>query len=330
MTSEFEYTGWTVVASSKELKKKPLRVFYLEVPVVLFRGENHLWALKDQCPHRGVPLSMGQVCNDSIICPYHGWKFNGDGEQLDMPGNPCFSRSRRAIVQPYEVVEEAGLIWLRLNNSCVDHRYIPQIHSSYLFFTVSSSIKADIVDIAENFLDALHTHFIHSGVIRSGKKRRHNCAVTISNVEDGYQTTYIEEKQQSGIITRLFGRYILKSVGRIRYPGIIEIEYYSSKGIELSTVIYINKEQGEKCKLIMRSYLKKRKIPFFIQGLILYSFQYLAFMQDKRILEELYKSQKQDLLYKPIITQCDVMRPYIEKALRNEVFDVRVQQDLML
>ncbi|MCW8933972.1 MAG: Rieske (2Fe-2S) protein [Gammaproteobacteria bacterium] len=330
MISEFKNSEWTVVTSSKELKKTPIRVFFHDVPVVLFRGENHLCALKDQCPHRGAPLSMGQVCNDSIVCPYHGWKFNGAGEHLEMPGNPCFSKTKQDIVQSYEVAEEAGLIWLRLKSDCVSRRYIPQIHSNYSFYTVTTSIKADIIDISENFLDALHTHFVHSGIIRSRNKRRHNCAVTITNVKDGYQATYIEENQQSGIISQLFGKHIYKSVGRIRFPGIIEIEYYSSKGIELSTVIYVNKEQGDKCKLIVRNYLKKQRIPFFMLVSVLFPFQYLAFKQDKLILEELHKSNKEDLLYKPIITQYDVMRPYIEKALRNEICDVKVQHNLML
>lgn len=53
-------------------------------------------------------------------------------------------------------------------------------------------------------------------------------------------------------------------------------------------------------------------------------------MQDKGILEELHKPQQVDLLYMPIVTSYDVMRPYIEKALHNEVCDVRTQQNLML
>ncbi len=330
MNDDRKSSAWTVVASSKELMKSPLRVSCKGISVVLFRSGNHLRALKDQCPHRGLPLSMGCVDGDSIICSYHGWRFNGVGEQLEMPGNPCFSKSTMPIVQAFEAVEDAGLIWLREQSKCISNRFIPEIHTTHSYFTVSTSIRADIIDVSENFLDALHTHFIHSGLIRSRHNKRHNTVVTITNIEDGYQAIYIEKKQQSGFISQLFGRHIIKSVGRIRYPGIIEIEYYSSSCIELSVVIYVNQESSDKCKLIIRSYLKKRKIPFFILASILIPLQYLAFIQDKRILEVLHKSQRQDRSYKPAITQYDVMRPYIEQALRNEICDVRKQVSLLL
>jgi len=43
-------------------------------------------AFKDECPHRKVPLSEGRVERDgSLMCSYHGWKFDGQGQLLDVP-----------------------------------------------------------------------------------------------------------------------------------------------------------------------------------------------------------------------------------------------------
>lgn len=40
----------------------------------------------DQCPHRKVPLSEGRIEDDgSLLCSYHGWRFNGEGETIDVP-----------------------------------------------------------------------------------------------------------------------------------------------------------------------------------------------------------------------------------------------------
>jgi phenylpropionate dioxygenase-like ring-hydroxylating dioxygenase large terminal subunit len=41
---------------------------------------------RDECPHRKVPLSEGRVENDgSLMCSYHGWRFDGTGDLIDVP-----------------------------------------------------------------------------------------------------------------------------------------------------------------------------------------------------------------------------------------------------
>ena len=36
-------------------------------------------AFRDVCVHRGTVLSLGHVAADEIVCPYHGWRYSGDG-----------------------------------------------------------------------------------------------------------------------------------------------------------------------------------------------------------------------------------------------------------
>ena len=40
-------------------------------------GEIHL--VRDICPHRGVPLTKGWVDGEEIVCPYHGLRYNTEG-----------------------------------------------------------------------------------------------------------------------------------------------------------------------------------------------------------------------------------------------------------
>lgn len=43
-------------------------------------------AFVDECPHRKVPLSEGRVEKDgTLLCSYHGWRFEGDGKLVDIP-----------------------------------------------------------------------------------------------------------------------------------------------------------------------------------------------------------------------------------------------------
>src|SRR5688500_8706454 len=78
----------------------PLGTSLLGVPIGLGRdtgGVTH--ALHDLCAHRGTALSLGSVANDEIECPYHGWRFAGDGRCTRIPQlDPSHSIPARARV----------------------------------------------------------------------------------------------------------------------------------------------------------------------------------------------------------------------------------------
>jgi phenylpropionate dioxygenase-like ring-hydroxylating dioxygenase large terminal subunit len=82
---------WYFAATSAELK--PGAQFRREIlgePVMLGRAANgEIFALRDICPHRAVPLSAGRQVDTegaaTIECPYHGWRFGADGQCKHMP-----------------------------------------------------------------------------------------------------------------------------------------------------------------------------------------------------------------------------------------------------
>jgi phenylpropionate dioxygenase-like ring-hydroxylating dioxygenase large terminal subunit len=54
----------------------------LEIPLVIGRDrQGRAFALRDACPHRGMPLSCGHFDGEQIECNYHGWKFDGHSGQ---------------------------------------------------------------------------------------------------------------------------------------------------------------------------------------------------------------------------------------------------------
>ncbi len=68
-----------------------------------------------RCCHRGTTLYFGQVEDDGIRCPYHGWLFAADGQCLDQPCEPDRGRNRASYRQPwYPVVEYHGLVFAYL------------------------------------------------------------------------------------------------------------------------------------------------------------------------------------------------------------------------
>ena len=54
----------------------------LEIPLVVGRDrQGHPFALRDACPHRGMPLHDGHFDGASVECPYHGWTFDAHAGQ---------------------------------------------------------------------------------------------------------------------------------------------------------------------------------------------------------------------------------------------------------
>ena len=71
--------------SGRNLSKATL----LEVPLVLGRtSEGKAFAMRDSCPHRGIPLSYGHFDGKNLQCSYHGWEF-------DACSGRCVCRFRR-------------------------------------------------------------------------------------------------------------------------------------------------------------------------------------------------------------------------------------------
>jgi phenylpropionate dioxygenase-like ring-hydroxylating dioxygenase large terminal subunit len=64
---------WQIAAKSRELARKPRRVFIDGQHLVLFRtASGKVGVIEDRCLHRNAPLSQGRVCGETLQCPYHG------------------------------------------------------------------------------------------------------------------------------------------------------------------------------------------------------------------------------------------------------------------
>ena len=118
---------WHVVAYSTDLV--PGQVYstrLLERDLVGWRdaaGEAHIW--DDLCIHRGARLSKGWIADDTLVCPYHGWRYNGAAECVLIPvapGQPIppkarafpggAARARLRLVVRMTAPDEVILAWL--------------------------------------------------------------------------------------------------------------------------------------------------------------------------------------------------------------------------
>jgi nitrite reductase/ring-hydroxylating ferredoxin subunit len=73
-------------------------------PIVLMCIDGQYHAIRDECPHAGLPLGEGELRGKVITCPYHGYAYNvTNGRNIDFPHDepPC---------RTYPTRVEAGII----------------------------------------------------------------------------------------------------------------------------------------------------------------------------------------------------------------------------
>jgi nitrite reductase/ring-hydroxylating ferredoxin subunit/uncharacterized membrane protein len=88
-----------VMAESDLADSKPTRAVHDNVPLLLVRRGDRLFAMAETCSHFSGPLSEGKLDGDSIVCPYHNSRFAlEDGRVLDGPAvhpQPCLEARAR-------------------------------------------------------------------------------------------------------------------------------------------------------------------------------------------------------------------------------------------
>lgn len=54
--------------------------------IAVILDEGTYYAIDDVCPHQGAPLCDGIVCDRTVTCTWHGWRFSlEDGRWIDNP-----------------------------------------------------------------------------------------------------------------------------------------------------------------------------------------------------------------------------------------------------
>ncbi|UVK37712.1 Rieske 2Fe-2S domain-containing protein [Mesorhizobium sp. AR10] len=228
---------WQAVALSGDVGRKPQRVLFEGTPVVLFRAGGKVNALFDRCPHRLVELSTGKVVGGDIECPYHGWRFDGEGRCTAIPGH--VGKLPHYRVRRYHAIERDGVVFVSAGTPEGE----PYLHcmqgQDVIVRRVRSSTQSTVIDAAENILDATHTHFTHKGLLRGLSARRHAVRVEVTGGEGWVEACYTGEERQQGLISRLLEGERTKTVGRFRYPGIAELEYWGARGLVLATTFHL-------------------------------------------------------------------------------------------
>jgi phenylpropionate dioxygenase-like ring-hydroxylating dioxygenase large terminal subunit len=160
---------WHVVAFSTELTDKPFGFTLLGQEIVVARMDRKVVAFEDLCAHRGTKLSLGQVLEGcELECPYHGWRYNSDGELTLAPQRPDLAAHLRAHVKKYLAEERFGMVWVCLVDE--PHFPLPEFpqwdDTSHKHLPIpANDWKCSAPRRVENYCDFAHLAIVHDKIL---------------------------------------------------------------------------------------------------------------------------------------------------------------------
>jgi phenylpropionate dioxygenase-like ring-hydroxylating dioxygenase large terminal subunit len=115
--SGFLWDFWYPALRSTEIRGLKLATaVLLEVPLVLGRtADGKAFAMRDSCPHRGIPLSYGCFDGQTVECSYHGWRFDAcSGQCVEIPSltNQDKLKVDRIFAGHFPCEERDGYVWV--------------------------------------------------------------------------------------------------------------------------------------------------------------------------------------------------------------------------
>ncbi len=102
----------------------------LNEPVLIARRKDgSVFAIRDICPHRGMPLSYGRFDGTDVECCYHGWTFDGAGRCTCIPALTGHERieAEKIKVRAYPAREQQGGIWVFVGESGGEEVDLPPV-----------------------------------------------------------------------------------------------------------------------------------------------------------------------------------------------------------
>ena len=164
-TTPFIFNCWYVAGFADEIGRTLLARTILGRPLVLYRTEAGTpVAMDDRCIHRSFPLSRSLLDGDTIVCGYHGMRYDCAGRCVEVPSQKHTPQGLG--VRAYKMVERGPLVWIWMGDAAADESQIPDIgHWTCDPRWISSQgyipLKASYIALHENLLDLSHLSFLH-------------------------------------------------------------------------------------------------------------------------------------------------------------------------
>jgi len=162
--------AWYVAGWDAEIDAAPFARTICGVPMVFYRKlDRSIVAMRDACPHRLLPLSMGIREGDSLRCKYHGLKLGPDGvaEEMPLKGDPV---NPSICAETYVTHERYRFVWVWIGDrDKADPALIPNLWpceaQGWVFDGGHFHLECDYRLMIDNLMDLTHETHVHAGSI---------------------------------------------------------------------------------------------------------------------------------------------------------------------
>ena len=189
---------WYPAARSDGLKGKKLRkAMLLGLPLVLGRDRSgDVFALRDSCPHRGMPFSYGRFDGELVECSYHGWKFEGrTGQCREIPSltSDANLKVERLYAQHFPCEEHDGYAWVYLSDPASKGGQpppaprLPVFSANYRLAHLVAYLPCSIDHGIIGLMDPAHGPFVHQAWWWRGGRSIHEKAKIFEAIPNGFR-----------------------------------------------------------------------------------------------------------------------------------------------
>jgi phenylpropionate dioxygenase-like ring-hydroxylating dioxygenase large terminal subunit len=204
----FLWDFWYPALRGTEIVGKRLaKAMLLEVPLVLGRtAEGKAFAMRDSCPHRGLPLSYGRFDGKMLECSYHGWSFDAcSGQCVEIPSLTSQDKLKvdRIFAGHYPCEERDGYVWVYMASG--GHKAADMAPGSRVTATVGAPPK--LATFSANYkithltcelpshidhgiiglMDPAHGPFVHSSWFWRSRSSIHEKQKQFEPIPDGFR-----------------------------------------------------------------------------------------------------------------------------------------------
>jgi 5,5'-dehydrodivanillate O-demethylase len=219
----FMRTFWQPVFVAKDLQPgaaKPIKLMTQDF--TLYRGESGKPYVVDfRCAHRQTQLSAGWVEEECIRCFYHGWKYDGNGQCIEIPGEeePVAARVK---IRSYPVQEYLGLIFVYIGEGEPPPmpRY-PECEGPGILDVLSKGIwPCNYFSQLDNAGDPIHIPYTHREARRRVGIETPVRRIIPEETDYGIKYTTLTSKGEN-IVRHFFMPNIVQLITNLRHDGIL-------------------------------------------------------------------------------------------------------------
>ncbi len=173
-STDLIFGDWYPAIRTRELRVgKMSKALLLGVPLVLGRKKDgRLFAMRDLCPHRGIPLSAGWFDGETVTCKYHGWRFEPcSGQCAEIPSLTSHETldATKIFASAFPCEERDGYAWVYMpepgtGRSVGELPPVPEVpkfsarfRSAHLVAELPCNVDHGIIGL----MDPAHGPFVH-------------------------------------------------------------------------------------------------------------------------------------------------------------------------